>query len=118
MAKARESGMPDEVYWETFFDVDCLIERMFDGADGEGDVVEFGSGYGTFTLAAARHTTGAVFALDIEPALIDNVQLRATAQGVTNVQATVRDLSPTAQGWRRQHRPTRWSTVFCIWRSR
>ncbi len=24
MAKARESGMPDEVYWETFFDVDCV----------------------------------------------------------------------------------------------
>ncbi len=98
MAKARESGMPDEVYWETFFDVDCLIERMFDGADGEGDVVEFGSGYGTFTLAAARHTTGAVFALDIEPALIDNVQLRATAQGVTNVQATVRDFVAEGAG--------------------
>lgn len=56
-----------------------------------GHVVEFGSGYGAFTLAAARRTTGTVFALDIEPSLIAHVQQRATAQGVTNIQASVRD---------------------------
>ena len=91
MAKARESGMPDEAYWETFFDADCLIERFFGGADCSGHVVEFGSGYGAFTLAAARRTTGTVFALDIEPSLIAHVQQRATAQGVTNIQTSVRD---------------------------
>ena len=98
MAKARESGMPDEVYWATFFDADCLIERFFVFSDCSGHVVEFGSGYGAFTLAAARRTTGTVFALDIEPALIAHVQQRAKAQGVTNTQATVRDFVADGAG--------------------
>lgn len=89
--KARESGMPDEAYWSTFFDAEGAIRRMF-GADGcQGNAVEFGCGYGTFTLAAARQTAGTVFALDIEPALIAHVRQRAAAHGITNVQATVRD---------------------------
>ena len=36
-----------------------------------GNIVEFGCGYGHFTIAAARAVTGTVYALDIDPAMID-----------------------------------------------
>jgi SAM-dependent methyltransferase len=96
--KARESGMPDETYWNTFFDAERAIKRLFGAGGCQGDAVEFGSGYGTFTLPAARHTTGTVFALDIEPALIASLHGKATRQGIANIQATVRDFVADGAG--------------------
>jgi SAM-dependent methyltransferase len=96
--KARESGMPDEAYWNTFFDAGCTIRRLFGAGGCQGDVVEFGSGYGTFTLTAAPHTMGTVFALDIEPDLVAHVRQCAAAQGITNIQATLRDFVTEGTG--------------------
>ncbi|NQU11895.1 class I SAM-dependent methyltransferase, partial [bacterium] len=46
--KLRDSGMPEEAYWESLFDVPLILDRL--GMDARlGDVVEFGCGYGTFT---------------------------------------------------------------------
>lgn len=98
MAKARESGMPDEAYWSTFFDADALIARLFDGVDGRGNVAEFGSGYGTFTLPAARRTAGIVYALDIEADLIAHLRHKAAAQGIANIHARVRDFVAAGSG--------------------
>lgn len=89
--KGRESGMPDEAYWRTFFDAECVIRKLFGEARLQGNVVEFGCGYGTFTLPAAQHTTGAVCALDIEPDLIDGLRQKAAAQSLRNIHAEVRD---------------------------
>ena len=72
--KGRESGMPDDSFWETFFNPRCILERM-DCVGPCGDVVEFGCGYGTFTVPAAESITGSVFALDIESDMVG-----ATAQ--------------------------------------
>lgn len=63
--KGRESGMPDETYWESFFDPYGFVEAILGGIDLV-DVVEFGSGYGTFTLPVARLASGVVHALDID----------------------------------------------------
>ena len=58
--KIRESGMPDEQKWYEFFDPTAILPRL--GLDAAcGDVVEFGCGYGTFTLAAARIISGTVY---------------------------------------------------------
>lgn len=55
--KGRESGMPDESYWETFFNPACILDRL--GCPGLcGEVVEFGCGYGTFTIPAVRAMRG------------------------------------------------------------
>jgi ubiquinone/menaquinone biosynthesis C-methylase UbiE len=89
--KARDSGMPEEDYWNTFYDAECVVIKMFGGHGCEGSVVEFGSGYGTFTLPAARHATGTVFAFDIEPDLITRVRQKALDQSVQNIHAYVRD---------------------------
>lgn len=96
--KARESGMPEEAYWESFFDADAVMKILFNTSGLAGDLVEFGCGYGTFTVPAARHTHGIVTALDIEPLLVDDVRLKAEAQGLSNVRAEVRDIVADGSG--------------------
>jgi ubiquinone/menaquinone biosynthesis C-methylase UbiE len=96
--KARESGMPDEGYWNTFFDAACLVGKMFGNSICPGSVVEFGSGYGTFTLPAARLTTGTVTALDIEPELITRLRQKALDHSIHNVDARLRDFVADGSG--------------------
>ena len=81
--KGRESGMPDEAYWASFFDTEAVIETLLGPATEPGNVVEFGCGYGTFTLAAARRTRGIVTALDIEPEMVATVKQKAEDWGIT-----------------------------------
>jgi SAM-dependent methyltransferase len=71
--KVRDSGMPDETYWESFFDTEKIL-RMFGLEKVSGDIVEFGCGYGTFTLSAARLIGGVVYAFDIEPEMVEQVK--------------------------------------------
>ncbi len=42
--KARESGMPEEAYWESFFDADAVMKILFNTSGLAGDLVEFGCG--------------------------------------------------------------------------
>jgi len=94
--KARESGMPEEAYWASFFDTDMAIDRLLAKPLPAGDWVEFGCGYGTFTLPVARRVQGRVTALEIEPDLIAEVQHKATTAGITNIRICRRDI--IAQG--------------------
>ena len=82
--KTRESGMPDETMWDGFFDPSRVIDLL--GIRGlTGDVVEFGCGYGTFTVATACAIQGTVYALDVEPEMVRATQAKANAAGVDNV---------------------------------
>jgi len=98
LLKARESGMPGEDYWNSFFDAECVIRKMFGACGCRGNVVEFGSGYGTFTLPAARHTLGTVYAFDIEPDLIEGLERKAKEQSIANIHAEVRDFIADGTG--------------------
>lgn len=89
--KARESGMPGETYWESFYDANVAINR-FIGSSVKGSAVEFGSGYGTFTVPLARCMTGCVTALDIEQEMIDHLCEKSKALEVGNIYAEVRDV--------------------------
>jgi SAM-dependent methyltransferase len=95
--KVRDSGMPDEEMWAGFFDPAGVL-RVFGFDRGVRDLVEFGCGYGTFTLAAARIADGTVHALDIEPDMVRVVQEKCRAAGVSNVRATVRDFVAEGTG--------------------
>lgn len=95
--KGRESGMPDDSYWETFFNPRCILERL-DCVGPCGDVVEFGCGYGTFTIPAARLVAGRVVALDIEADMVAGTLRRATEGGLQNVAAEVRDFVASGCG--------------------
>ena len=96
--KGRESGMPEEDYWQSFFDADAVVKTLFENAEVTGDLLEFGCGYGTFTLPAARCTRGVVTALDIEPQMVLRVRQKAEAQALLNVRAEIRDFVSQGSG--------------------
>jgi len=93
--KGRESGMPDEAYWASFFEAEVAVDRLL-GAAVPGNVIEFGCGYGSFTVPVARRTRGRVIALDIEPEMVGCVCQKALTFDLPNIQAEVRDF--VAQG--------------------
>ena len=88
--KGRESGMPDESDWESFYSPRCMLTRL-DCTGPCGDVVEFGCGFGTFTIPAAGRIKGRVIALDIEPEMVAMTARKAEAAGLANVTAVLRD---------------------------
>ncbi len=88
--KTRESGMPDEGLWSTFFTPEEVLARL-GLADHCRDVVDFGCGYGTFTIPAARIVRGVVHALDIEPEMVAATMSKAKVAGLTNVLAQQSD---------------------------
>jgi len=98
--KGRESEMPEEELWSSFFDAECVIRKLFGEEGCRGDVVEFGCGYGTFTFPAAGCSAGTVYAFDIEPDLIEQLRTKAEQQAVSNIVAEVRDFVVNGTGLR------------------
>jgi SAM-dependent methyltransferase len=95
--KTRDSGMPDEAWWSTFFDPPTILHAL--GLDRiTGPVIDVGCGYGTFTLAIARSTQHAVIALDIEPELVADIGQRANALGLSHVRPRVLDVTDGSLG--------------------
>lgn len=88
--KARKSGMPNESMWSSFFSPEQTLAKLGLHADS-GDVLDFGCGYGTFTIPAAKITRGIVYALDIEPAMVEATRAKAESEHLTNVRADYRD---------------------------
>lgn len=88
--KVRDSGMPDEEMWDGFFEPAKVLETFGLNA-GIHDVVEFGCGYGTFTLATAGIVSGTVYAFDIETDMVSKVEQKCREAGISNVIAVVRD---------------------------
>ena len=96
-AKVRESDIPSEEVWESFFEPFEVLSAL--GIDGTvADVAEFGSGYGTFTIPAAMLISGTVYAIDIEPEMINRVKERARGRGLKNVVFLLRDFIADGSG--------------------
>lgn len=95
--KARESGMPEEAFWQTFFDPVCVLGKL-DCTAACRDMVEFGCGYGLFTVPAAQTVRGDVYALDIEPEMVAATKAKAQAAGLSNVRAIRRDFITDGTG--------------------
>lgn len=95
--KVRDSGMPDEEMWDGFLNAPGILAQL-GLVSPEADVVEFGCGYGTFTVAAARMTRGTVFAIDIEPAMLSATDAKARALGLTNIRTLKRDFVSEGTG--------------------
>jgi ubiquinone/menaquinone biosynthesis C-methylase UbiE len=60
--------------------------------------VDFGCGYGTFAIPAARVVQGIVHALDIEPAMVAATAVKAKEAGLTNVRSEQRDFIADGTG--------------------
>jgi SAM-dependent methyltransferase len=109
--KVRDSGMPDEEMWDSFFSPAKILALLGLDADTRG-VAEFGCGYGTFTLAAARLTQGMVHAFDIEPAMVERVREKCRREKLTNVRVKLRDF--IAEGTGLEDRSTDMALLFNI----
>lgn len=88
--KIRDSGMPDEGTWDGFFDPGLTL-RQLRFASNDEDVADLGCGYGTFSIAAARLTSGTVHAFDIEHEMVLATQSRAQREGLRNITTLERD---------------------------
>jgi ubiquinone/menaquinone biosynthesis C-methylase UbiE len=95
--KGRESGMPEESTWDSFFNATCMVEKL-DCTGACGDVVEFGCGYGTFTIPVAKDITGRVIAIDIEPDLVAETVRKAKRSRLSNIVGLVRDFVAEGSG--------------------
>lgn len=89
--KVRDSGMPEESYWETFFEVDTILDRLQINST-INSLLEVGCGYGTFTIPAARKIKGKLFAFDIEQTMIELTRYKAEKAGATNIEFINRDI--------------------------
>jgi SAM-dependent methyltransferase len=85
--RIRDSGMPEESYWETLLDVPLILSTF--GIDRFHDVVELGCGYGTFTIPIAKTISGTLYAFDIDPEMVARTKERASGLPVV---AEVRDV--------------------------
>lgn len=95
--KIRESGMPERKLWENFFDPVKILAAL--GLNSQmGNVAEFGCGYGTFTIPAAKVIKGTIFALDIDPEMIRITSEEAKKHGLNNVQTVLRDFMAEGSG--------------------
>lgn len=95
--KTRESGMPEDALWRTFFDPEAILTAL--GLDdGVGEAADFGCGYGTFAVPAARRIRGKLHALDIDPEMVAECRRRARALGLSNLALHLRDFAEEGTG--------------------
>lgn len=89
--KVRDSGMPSERLWNNYFDTNLILSKL--QIDSEIiNLVEIGSGYGTFTIPVAKLVKRRLFAFDIENELIINLKEKLTIHKIDNVILEQRDI--------------------------
>ena len=95
--KVRDSGMPEEELWRTFFDPPLILAKLGLALRSD-DVVEFGCGFGLFTIPAAQMTSGLVHALDIDPAMVQATIWKAEQMKTGNIRCVQRDFVSEGTG--------------------
>lgn len=95
--KVHDSGMPEQVYWDSLFDIGTILKWM-GCADRFETVVEVGCGYGTFTVPVAVATKGRLIGFDIEQHMLDIAQANTDTAGVNNVELKRRDVLADGTG--------------------
>lgn len=89
--KYRESGMPDEEMWNTFFNPKMILDllEIKSGIDGLLDV---GCGYGTFLLEASKRVNRAI-GIDIDENMIETCRNQIHEKNLQNVNLIQGDIS-------------------------
>lgn len=82
--KIRDSGMPEETMWASFFNVNKILDTMQIN-ESITILVEIGCGYGTFTVETTKRIKGKLYAFDIEPEMIEFTKRKAEKNGLSNI---------------------------------
>lgn len=89
--------MPPDETWSSFFDPVSILTKL--GLDANcGNLLEFGCGYGTFTIPASKTIRGTVYAMDIEPEMIAITGEKSRKAGSTNIDLMQRDFVADGSG--------------------
>ncbi|MFZ2655705.1 MAG: class I SAM-dependent methyltransferase [Victivallales bacterium] len=95
--KVRESDMPEEGLWKSFFSPDAILDEM--GLSGNmRDAVDFGCGYGTFAIPAAKRIQGILHGFDMDPVMVEASQRFAEQRELGNVRLHLRDFMAKGTG--------------------
>jgi len=95
--KVDDSGMPEESYWDSLFDIDGIIDWLALSKE-TSTIVEVGCGYGTFTVPLARKSSGEIYTFDIESSMIAVAKNNVREAGVSNVTFELRDVLEQGTG--------------------
>jgi ubiquinone/menaquinone biosynthesis C-methylase UbiE len=95
--KVFDSGMPDETYWNSLFDIPQIVQWL-QIEKNAGPIVEIGCGFGTFTVPIALKTQYDVIAFDIEPTMLETAALHVQQSGSKNVRFLLRDILERGTG--------------------
>lgn len=95
--KVRDSGMPEEIIWNEFFDIDLILSEL--QVDYNiNDLVEIGCGYGTFTIPTSKKINGKVYAYDIDNEMIEQLKHKIENQKIENIVIANRDILTQTTG--------------------
>ena len=92
--KFRDSGMPDEQMWNTFFYPINILSQMEITSDIK-TLVDIGCGYGTFIVPASG-IVHQIVGVDIESEMIDVCAKKLNEYGIKNVELVCGDISTEA----------------------
>lgn len=95
--KVNDSGMPDEAYWNSLFNIDLIVDWL-DLSSISGPIVEIGCGYGTFTVPIAKKIKSKLISFDIEPEMIASTRANLSKSGLENVELICRDVIENKTG--------------------
>ncbi len=90
--KYRESGMPSEELWQSFFNPVDILKQM--GVDKNIRIlIDIGCGYGTFLIPATELVNMNVIGIDVDEKLIDVCRNKIKEANISNVQLINGDIS-------------------------
>lgn len=95
--KVEDSGMPEETYWNSLFDIDGIL-KWLPPSTKTAKTIEIGCGYGTFTVPLAKKLDGSILAIDIESSMIEIAHRNSQKAGLSNITFAVRDVLEQGTG--------------------
>lgn len=90
--KYRESGMPNEQMWDTFFNPEQILDNL-DIDNNVKTLIDIGCGYGTFLIPAAKLVKNKVIGIDIENEMIEVCRGKIQDHGIENIDLLHGDIS-------------------------
>lgn len=89
--KFRESGMPQEEMWDTFFDPESILTKL--GLRHDSDLVlDVGCGYGTFLIPASNLIRGKIIGLDIDSEMLSICKQKIKTSNAGTIELQQRDI--------------------------
>jgi len=95
--KVTDSGMPDEIYWDSLFDHEGIVNWL-ELTGVAGPIAEVGCGYGSFTVPVAKKTNGKIYTFDVEPTMLEAARVKVQKEHLSNVYFYLRDVLEQGTG--------------------